>query len=76
MYLEGVSLSWEPTDDLSVRFKYQNMEVDSVYPQPVAGSNGTPSYAQSADAYVAQLAFFESLGFAPPGTAAQNDLLE
>ena len=75
-YVSGrVSLSWEPSDELSVKFKYQNMEVDSVYPQPVAGSNGTPSYAQSADAYVAQLAFFESLGFAPPGTAAQMTFL-
>jgi len=36
-----MSLSWEPTDALSVRFKYQNMEVNSIYPQPVAGSNGT-----------------------------------
>jgi len=36
-----MSLSWEPTDNLSVRFKYQNMEVNSIYPQPVAGSNGT-----------------------------------
>jgi len=35
-----ISLSWEPSDELSVRFKYQNMEVDSIYPQPVAGSNG------------------------------------
>jgi iron complex outermembrane receptor protein len=71
-YVSGrISLSWVPTDALSVRFKYQNMEVDSIYPQPVAGSNGTPSYAQIADGYVAQLALFESLGFAPPGTAAQ-----
>ena len=36
-----ISLTWEPSDELSVRFKYQNMEVDSIYPQPVAGSNGT-----------------------------------
>ena len=36
-----MSLTWEPSDELSVRFKYQNMEVDSIYPQPVAGSNGT-----------------------------------
>jgi len=35
-----ISLSWEPSDELSVRFKYQNMEVDTIYPQPVAGSNG------------------------------------
>ena len=43
MYDSGrISLSWEPSDDLSVRFKYQNMETDSIYPQPVAGSNGSP----------------------------------
>jgi hypothetical protein len=36
-----MSLTWEPSDELSVRFKYQNMEVNSIYPQPVAGSNGT-----------------------------------
>jgi iron complex outermembrane receptor protein len=36
-----ITLSWEPTDDLSIRFKYQNMETESIYPQPVAGSNGT-----------------------------------
>ena len=35
-----ISLSWEPSDALSVRFKYQNMEVNSIYPQPVAGTNG------------------------------------
>ena len=35
-----ISLSWEPSDALSVRFKYQNMETDSIYPQPVAGTNG------------------------------------
>ena len=46
----------EPSDELVVRFKYQNMETDSIYPQPVAGSNGTPSYAQIADGYVAELA--------------------
>jgi outer membrane receptor protein involved in Fe transport len=75
-YVSGrISLSWMPTDALSVRFKYQNMEVDSIYPQPVAGTNGTPSYAQIADGYVAQLALFESLGFAPPGTAAQFTFL-
>ena len=69
------SLSWEPTDNLSIKFKYQNMESDSVYPQPVAGSNGTPSYAQTADAYVAQLALYEMLGYAPAGTAAQMTFL-
>ena len=75
-YVSGrISLSWMPTDALSVRFKYQNMEVDSIYPQPVAGTNGTPSYAQIADAYVAELALYESLGFAPPGTAAQFTFL-
>jgi iron complex outermembrane receptor protein len=35
-----ISLSWEPSDALSVRFKYQNMETNSIYPQPVAGTNG------------------------------------
>jgi iron complex outermembrane receptor protein len=75
-YVSGrISLSWMPSDALSVRFKYQNMEVDSIYPQPVAGTNGTPSYAQIADAYVAELALYESLGFAPPGTAAQFTFL-
>ena len=39
-----ISLSWEPTDNLSVRFKYQNMETNSVYPQPVAGEPGTFSF--------------------------------
>ena len=70
-----LSLSWEPTDNLSVRFKYQNMETDSIYPQPVAGSNGTPSYEQTVNGYIAGIAFYESIGFAPPGSAAQLSFL-
>ena len=66
-----ISLSWEPSDDLSVRFKYQNMETDSIYPQPVAGSNGSPSFADAINGWIGGIAFFESLGFAPPGSAAQ-----
>ena len=66
-----ISLSWEPTDDLSVRFKYQNMESDSIYPQPVAGSNGTPSYADAINGWIAGIAYYESLGYAPAGSAAQ-----
>jgi iron complex outermembrane recepter protein len=72
MYDSGrISLSWEPSDDLSVRFKYQNMETDSIYPQPVAGSNGSPSFADAINGWIGGIAFFESLGFAPPGSAAQ-----
>ena len=70
-----ISLSWEPSDDLSVRYKYQQMEVDTIYPQPVAGSNGTPSYEQMVEGYVAQLALAEQFGLAPPGTAAQMTFL-
>ena len=66
-----ISLSWQPSDELSVRFKYQNSETDSIYPQPVAGSNGTPSYEQVVNGYISQIALFESLGFAPAGSAAQ-----
>ena len=50
-----ISLSWEPSDELSVRYKYQQMEVDSIYPQPVAGSNGFPSYEQVADGFVGDM---------------------
>ena len=46
-----MSLTWEPSDTFSLRFKYQNSEVDSIYPQPVAGSNGT--FAFDAFAFVA-----------------------
>ena len=70
-----ISLSWEPSDELSVRYKYQQMEVDSIYPQPLAGSNGTPSYEQVVEGYVAQLALAEQFGLAPPGTAAQMTFL-
>ena len=70
-----ISLSWEPSDELSVRYKYQQMEVDSIYPQPVAGSNGTPSYEQVVEGFVAQLALAEQFGLAPPGTAAQMTFL-
>jgi iron complex outermembrane receptor protein len=70
-----ISLSWEPSDNLSVRYKYQNMETDSIYPQPVAGSNGTPSYEQIVDAYVANVALAESFGLAPAGSAAQLTFL-
>ena len=71
-----ISVSWEPSDNLSVRYKYQNMEVDSIYPQPVAGSNGTPSFAQMVDAYVANVALAEQFGLAPPGSAAQLTFLD
>jgi len=27
-----ISLSWEPSEELSVRFKYQNMELESIFP--------------------------------------------
>ena len=54
-----ISLSWEPSDELSVRYKYQQMEVESIYPQPVAGSNGTPSDEQVVEGFVAQLALAE-----------------
>ena len=47
------------TEALSVRFKFQNIEVDSVDPRPVARGNGTASYAQAVSGYVAQLALFE-----------------
>ena len=71
-----ISVSWEPSDNLSVKYKYQNMEVDSVYPQPVAGSNGTPSFAQMVDAYVANVALAEQFGLAPAGSAAQLTFLD
>ena len=35
-----LSLNWEPSDNLSVRLKYQNMEATSVAPRAVAGSSG------------------------------------
>ena len=66
-----ISLSWEPSDDLSVRFKYQNMETDSIYPQPVAGSNGSPSFADAINGWIGGIEYYESLGFAPLGSAAQ-----
>ena len=70
-----ISLSWQPSDDLSVRFKYQNTENNQIYPQPVAGSNGTPSYEQVVNGYVAGIALYEKLGFAPAGSAAQLSYL-
>jgi iron complex outermembrane receptor protein len=66
-----ISLSWQPSDDLSVRFKYQNSETDAIYPQPVAGSNGSPSYADAINGWIAGIAYYESLGYAPAGSAAQ-----
>ena len=66
-----INLSWQPSDALSVRFKYQNTENDQIYPQPVAGSNGTPSFAQVVDGYVSNVALAESYGLAPAGSAAQ-----
>ena len=71
-----ISVSWEPSDNLSVKYKYQNMEVDSIYPQPVAGSNGTPSFAQMVDAYVANVALAEQFGLAPAGSTAQLTFLD
>ena len=70
-----ISLSWEPSDELSVKYKFQRMEVDSIYPQPVAGSNGTPTYEQIVDGYVAQIALAEQFGLAPAGSAAQMTFL-
>jgi outer membrane receptor protein involved in Fe transport len=48
-----ISLSWQPSDELSVRFKYQNSETNSIYPQPVAGSEGIPSFGMIASATAA-----------------------
>jgi iron complex outermembrane receptor protein len=66
-----ISLSWEPSDEFSLKYKYQNMETDSIFPQPLAGSNGTPSYAQMVDGYVSGIAMAEQFGLAPAGSAAQ-----
>ena len=41
-----LSMSWEPSDELTVRYKYQRSETDSIYPQAVAGTDGTPTFAQ------------------------------
>ena len=35
-----LSLNWEPSDNLSVRLKYQNMESTSIAPRAVAGTSG------------------------------------
>ena len=35
-----ISLNWEPTENLSMRLKYQNMEATSEVPRAVAGSSG------------------------------------
>ncbi|GIR07583.1 MAG: hypothetical protein CM15mP17_15390 [Gammaproteobacteria bacterium] len=35
-----LSLNWEPSDNLSLRLKYQNMESTSIAPRAVAGSSG------------------------------------
>ena len=70
-----MSLSWQPSDELSIRFKYQNTENDQVYPQPVAGSNGTPSFAQVVDGYLANVAMAEAFGLAPAGSSAQLTFL-
>ena len=35
-----ISLNWEPSDNMSVRLKYQNMESTSEAPRAVAGSEG------------------------------------
>jgi outer membrane receptor protein involved in Fe transport len=61
-----LSLSWEPSDELSVRVKYQNMETDSIYPQPVAGEAGTFNF--NAFEYVTGFpaAFAMGLGFPAP----------
>ena len=70
-----MSLSWQPSDELSIRFKYQNTENDQIYPQPVAGSNGVPSFAQVVDGYVSNVAMAEAFGLAPAGSAAQLTFL-
>ena len=35
-----LSLNWEPSDNLSLRLKFQNMESTSIAPRAVAGSSG------------------------------------
>ena len=35
-----LSLSWNPSDDLAIRLKYQNNELDSIAPRALAGSPG------------------------------------
>ena len=66
-----LSMSWEPSDELSVRYKYQNSEIDSIYPQAVAGSEGAVTFAQRVNGYLQGIAMAEQFGLAPPGSAAQ-----
>lgn len=66
-----VSMSWQPSDELSVRYKYQNSETDVIYPQAVAGTEGPVTFAQRVNGYLQGIAMAEQFGLAPPGSAAQ-----
>ena len=65
-----ISLNWEPSDNMSVRLKYQNMESTSEAPRAVAGSAGpfTTDVAAYVDPALA--------GFAGPPVAQQNLLVQ
>jgi outer membrane receptor protein involved in Fe transport len=53
-----LTLKWEPSDELSMKFKYQNMEMSSISPRPLAGSNGPFTYDAFADITGASNPFF------------------
>ena len=65
-----LSLSWEPSDDLSIRLKYQNNELDSISPRALAGSPGPVEF--DAFKYVAGMSnpFFPPTMVNGPGGAA------
>jgi outer membrane receptor protein involved in Fe transport len=66
-----LSLSWEPSDDLSIRLKYQNNELDSIAPRVLAGSPGPVEF--DAFKYVAGMSnpfFPPTMVNGPAGAAA------
>lgn len=64
-----MSFLWRPTSQLSVKYKYQKSDQSIIYPQPVAGSSGTPSYAERVNDFESNMRVAEFFGLVPEGTA-------
>jgi outer membrane receptor protein involved in Fe transport len=76
-----LSLTWQPSDDLTARLKYTNMEGKFISPRPIAGSEGPitlnpAAYINPALAGFGQMQSFSSLAAAIDAVLAKGKAIE
>jgi len=73
-----LSLSWQPTDELTARFKYNSMEGRFVSPRPIAGSEGpiTLNPAAYVNPLLAYAGFDTTTQYSFPTIAAAVDAID